>query len=319
MGAGGEEVFPPIDDRPRPIGLHVPDWFKPSFLDLSEDLDEALAKGKQGLVVYFGMDDCPYCEALFERNFSQPDIETYFREHFDVIALDVLGAREITTVDGRRMTEREYSIELNLNFTPSLLFIDASREPVFAVRGYYPPRRFRAALEFVIDRHFEERRFSEFLALADPPPKFDLDDLNEQDFFASGPHRLDRRAAPASRPLLVFFERRACHACDVLHSETILDQRVRDSLALFDVIQLDLDGDTPVLTPDGQRLRSREWGEQLGIHWAPTLVFFDESGVERIRIDSVVGINRLHNVMQYVLTRGYETEPTYERWRAAPL
>lgn len=52
------------------------------------------------------------------------------------------------------------------------------------------------------------------------------------------------------------------------------------------------------------------------MHWAPTLIFFDEAGEEIIRIDSVVHLNRLRNVMDYVLTRGYEDYPTFERWRA---
>jgi len=31
----------------------------------------------------------------------------------------------------------------------------------------------------------------------------------------------------------------------------------------------------------------------------------------------VVALNRLRNVMDFVLTRGYEEFPTFERWRAA--
>jgi thioredoxin-related protein len=128
---------------------------------------------------------------------------------------------------------------------------------------------------------------------------------------------LDRSRIPAQRPLVVFFERQACHACDVLHSEPLRDQRVLDSIRLFDAVQLDLDSEAPVITPKGQRTTARAWGEALEIHWAPSLVFFDERGNEIIRIDSVVALNRLRNVMDFVLTRAYEEFPTFERWRAA--
>lgn len=314
---GSVDEFRSIDDTPRPIGLHTPDWFEPSFLDFREDLERALSRGKKGLAVYFGMDHCPYCEAMLNENLAQADIRQYFSDHFDVVALDVLGSREIVTLDGERMSERAFAVQRRLNFTPSFAFFDADGEEIFRIRGYYPPYRFRAALEYVIDRHDREGSFREYLERASPPPKFDVDDINYQAFFQNPPFMLDRSRIPAQRPLVVFFERRACHACDVLHSEPLEDRRLLEQLALFDAVQLDLDADTPVITPDGTRTTAREWGEQLDIHWAPTLVFFDERGREIIRIDSVVALNRLTNVTNYVLTRGYEDFPTFERWRAA--
>ncbi|MCA1789879.1 MAG: thioredoxin, partial [Thioalkalivibrio sp.] len=78
-----------IDDTPRQIGLHTPEWFELSFLDFREDLERALERGKKGLAIYFGMDHCPYCEAMMEKNLAEPDIRQYFSENFDVIALDV--------------------------------------------------------------------------------------------------------------------------------------------------------------------------------------------------------------------------------------
>lgn len=310
------ETFPPIDDRPREIGLHTPDWFQLSFLDLAEDLEDAVARGRQGLAIYFGMDNCPYCEAMFERNLALPDIRQYFSDHFDVIAIDVQGSRMLTTLSGRTMSERQFAIERRLNFTPSFTFFDAEGNEIHRIRGYYPPYRFRAALEYVIDRHDREGSFSEYLARADPPPKFEMDDINQRSFFAPAPHMLDRSRFRAQRPLAVFFERNACHACDILHSEPLTDPDVLRFLLLLDNVQLDLDADTPVITPSGQRTTARQWARDLDVHWAPSILFFDEGGEEIIRIDSVVGLSRLGNVLDYVLTRGYEEFPTFERWRA---
>ena len=306
-----------FDDTPRAIGLHTPDWFELSFLDLQEDLERALERGRMGLAVYYGMDDCPYCEALFDVNFAHEDIRQQLAGHFDVIAIDVLGSREITGFDGETKTEREYAADQRLNFTPSIAFYDAEGERIHQMRGYYPPYRFRALLDYVVERHDREMSFREYLDRADPPPKFDLDDINEREFFMNEPYALDRSRIPGERPLVVFFEREACHACDILHSEPLQDDRVLERISLLDAVQLDADdADTPVLTPDGQRTNPRDWAAELDVHWAPTLIFFDEQGEEIIRIDSVVHLNRLRNVMDYVLTRGYEDYPTFERWRA---
>jgi thioredoxin-related protein len=306
-----------LDDAPRTIGLPTPDWFEMSFLDLPEDLELALQKGKRGLAIYFGMDDCPYCEAMLERNLAQPDIRQYLSAHYDVVALDVQGARELVNFAGETQGERAFAVQNRLHFTPSMAFYDADGQEIFRIRGYYPPYRFRAALEYVIDRHDRTESFPAYLERADPPPKAQTEDINQRDFFQSPPHLLDRSRFAAQRPLIVFFERRACHACDILHSAPLQDPQILDLLRLFDVVQLDVEADTPVLTPAGERLRARQWAQALDIHWAPTLVLFDESGREILRIDSVVAHNRLRNVLQYVLTRGYQEYPTFERWRAA--
>lgn len=311
-----EEGFD-FDDAPRIIGLHTPDWFELSFLDLPEDLERAVERGKQGLAVYYGMDDCPYCEQLFEVNFEKQDIRSQLSDNFDVVAIDVLGSREVTGLDGEVRFESEYASEQRLNFTPSIAFYDAEGERIHQMRGYYPPYRFRALLDYVTERHDREMSFREYLDRADPPPKFDVEDINERDFFVNQPYALDRSQVQAQRPLVVFFEREACHACDILHTEPLQEDEVLDRIALMDAVQLDAeDGDTPVLTPDGERTNPRDWAAQLDVHWAPTLIFFDEAGEEIIRIDSVVHLNRLRNVMDYVLTRGYEDYPTFERWRA---
>ncbi|KAA3621094.1 MAG: thioredoxin, partial [Proteobacteria bacterium] len=69
-----------------------------------------------------------------------------------------------------------------------------------------------------------------------------------------------------------------------------------------------------VLTPDGKRLTARQWADDLGVFYAPTLVFFDESGREIIRIDSVVQIYRLGRVLEYVAAGGHKTGMNYQQW-----
>jgi thioredoxin-related protein len=314
--AEGDPLFPSIDDTPRDIGLVVPEWFTLSFLDLREDLEVAVERGKMGIALYFGLEHCPYCERMLHENLAAPDIRNYLSDHFDVIALDVDGSREVTTLEGETMPERVFAAKRRLNFTPGFTFVDAKGDEIFRIRGYYPPYRFRAALEYVIDRHDRDGSFREYLERADPPPKFELEDINEREFFTKAPYMLDRSQVPAERPLVVFFERRSCHACDVLHSEPLSDPGVIARIQQFDAVQLDLDAETPVVTPDGERITAREWGQRLEIHWAPSILFFDERGQEILRIEAVVGLHRLSTTMVYVLSRAYEEFPTYRRYRA---
>lgn len=303
----------PIDDRPKIRDIHYPDWFKSSFLDLQSDLGEAVKAGKKGIIVYFGQKNCAYCEALMERDFGQKDIAEYTRRHFDVIALDIWGSREVTDLKGKVLTERELSIREQTNFTPSLLFYDSDGKLALKMRGYYPPYKFRAALEYVVDDYYKNERFRDYLLRADPPPKFEIGDLNERAFFMRPPYALDRSHIPADRPLVVFFEQRECHACDVLHSDPLEEPDVLLLLSQMDAVQLDMWSDTPVITPSGQKLTAEEWANELGLFYAPTLVFFDELGQEVFRVDSVVRLHRLRQVLDYVLTKAY-LDTDYQTW-----
>lgn len=305
-----------FDDRPLQEPLTHPEWFKLSFLDLREDLADAAASQRK-LAVYLGQKYCPYCEALLSNDFGRADIRDYTSAHFDVIGLDIHGDRTVTDLQGREMSEKAFADSQRVNFTPTLIFYAAGEGEVFRLRGYYPPYQFRAALEYVADEHYRQESFADYLARADVPMVFDVNDLNYEDFFASPPYLLARNRLPAEKPLLVIFEQPECHACDILHTGPFKDPQILRRLGGFEVVQLNLLGDTPVVTPDGERTRARDWAHELGLFYTPTLIFYDERGREIIRVDSVVQFNRLRNVLDYVLTKTYREYPTFQRWREA--
>ena len=315
-GSGsGEDSFS-FDDTPLQNVIVYPDWFKESFLELDEDLREAIEKGKKGIIVYFGQQRCPYCKKLMDINFRQEDIVEYTRKNFDLIPIDIWSPEEITTPDGRTMSERDYAVALNTNFTPSLVFYDRDGRIALRLRGYYPPYQHRAALEYVADGHYREETFASYLNRGKAAMHFEAGDLIEDPLFEPPPHQLDRSRAPADLPLLVIFEQRDCHACDVLHSEPLQRKIIRKRLADFEVVQLDMHADTPLVTPLGESTTAREWAHELGLFYAPTLIFFDEHGREIIRVDSVIQMVRLRNVLDYVLSKGYLEEPNFLRWSA---
>lgn len=302
-------------DAPLSEGIEHPDWFTMSFLNLREDLEDAVAEGKQGLVVYFGQRHCAYCKALMEVNFRKPDILHAMQTNFNVVAIDIWGSREIVTMDGHAMTEREFAVSENTNFTPSLIFYDAQGREALRLRGYYQPYRFRAALDYVLDDYYQDESFREYLTRANPPPKFELGDLNEREFFSSPPHMLDRSRFAAQQPLVVFFEQRDCFACDVLHGDPLANSQTQDLIREFEAVQLDMWSDERLITPEGKRKTAESWAEEMDLFYAPTLVFFDERGREIIRLDSLVRLYRLRGVLEYVLTKGYLESPNYQRWR----
>lgn len=291
-----------------------PDWFKHSLLDLPEDLHNAIDAGKRGLIVYFGQQRCPYCRKLMQVNFTDPDIVQFTRSHFDVVPIDVWSHEEVTLPDGRNMSAHDYAVAMHTDYTPSLVFYNQDGKAVLRLRGYYPPYQFRAALEYVAGGHYQRESLPVYMARSEPIQHFEPGDLNEEPFFDKPPYNLDRSRVRADRPLAVFFEQGNCHGCDVLHADPLARPAIRRRFAGFDTVQLNMWSDTPVITPQGKVTTARQWARQLGLFYAPSIVFFDEGGHEIIKLDSVTQFFRLRNVLNYVMSKGYLVDPNFLDW-----
>lgn len=312
--AADDEFDLMFDDQPMVRDVQYPDWFKLSFLDLPSDLEEAVAAGKRGLMVYFGQAHCAYCEAMMEVNFEDSGIVGYTREHFDVVPIDIWGDRVVITMQGEVLTEKQFAENEETTFTPTVVFYDVDGDEVFRLRGYHPPYTFRAALEFVADRHYHRESFRDYLARGESALTFE-GELNEEAFFVPPPYALDRTYFKGEKPLVVFFEHGDCHGCDVLHTEVLGDPVIRDLMQQYEAVQLNMWAETPVLTPEGRRMSAREWATELDLFYAPSLVFFSQAGREIIRIDSVVRFYRLDRVLRYVASGAYKQHRNFQRWR----
>jgi thioredoxin-related protein len=304
-----------FDDSPLADELELPNWFKLSFLDLQESLDEATESGKRGLIIYFGRKDCAYCKAQLEINWGSKDIIEYTQKYYDVIAIDVRGQRTVTDFDGKTYTEKSFASRMRTDFTPSILFYEKKGRLALRLPGFRPPYQFRAALEYVSDAHYKKESYSQYLARAENALSFGQEELNEHDAFAAQPFNLDRSKKPAKSPLIVFFEHKKCHACDVFHGGPLDEPEIGVNLYNMDAIQLDTDLNTPVITPSGKKTTAKKWAKELELSFAPTLIFFDEQGKEILRVDSIIRLYRLNNVLSYILSKGYKKYPTFQIWR----
>ncbi len=56
------------------------------------------------------------------------------------------------------------------------------------------------------------------------------------------------------------------------------------------------------------------WAQDLKIAYAPTLVFFDATGLEVFRAESYLRPFHLASVLEYVASGAYRTEPSFQRY-----
>jgi len=189
----------------------VPSWFAQSLLDLRQDIAEAAREGKR-VMLYFEQPGCPYCKRLVEVNFRQPAIAAKMQRHFVSLDINIWGDRELTTPEGKTMTEKQLAAALKIQYTPTLVFFDEKGRVALRVNGYYPPERFLAALD----------------AARQPGEPFSSSILKRK---------------PGGKPLVLIIDAPDCAACDELNQVTLRHDAVRAQLAKFDIERLPLSGD----------------------------------------------------------------------------
>ena len=288
-----------------------PDWFANSFLDIREDLAEAASAGKR-VMLYFYQDGCPYCKKLLDTNFALQETEKKTRKHYDVVAINLWGDREVTDFDGNETTEKEFAKSLRVMFTPTLLFLNEQGDVTLRVNGYYPPHKFNAALDYGVNHDGSDPTFREYLATVSPAAASGV--LHQHSAWLPVTSALDKRS---SKPLLVLFEQKDCVPCDELHLDILKRPESSEQLDRFDVVLLDMWSKDPVRRPDGKTSSVAQWAQDLNVQYAPSLVFFDGQGAEVFRTEAYLKSFHIQSSMDYVASGAYLEQPSFQRFISA--
>lgn len=292
-------------------GYHdKPTWFKESFLDIREDITEAAAAGKR-VMLYFYQDGCPYCAKLLNDNFGNRAIAEKTQQGFDVIAINMWGDREVVGLDGKTTTEKRFAESLRVQYTPTLLFMGEKGNVVLRINGYFPPHKFDTALAYVAGRHETAGSFRDYLTKTSPQQANAA--INTMPAALPHPLRLADRAVP-QRALLVLFEQGQCADCDILHADILPRDPIAFALTNLDVAQVDIWSNEVIQTPDGRQMPAKDWVRELGIQYAPSLVFFAADGKEVFRTEALLRAFHVHGAIDYVVSGAYRWQPSFQRY-----
>jgi thioredoxin-related protein len=110
-------------------------FFNESFGDFKEELAKAKAEGKQGVLVFFEMDECPFCHYMKKNVLNQPEIQAYYREHFLMLPVDIEGDVEMTDFEGNATTQKAWAEKNRVRATPVIAFFDLDGQQVHRHTG----------------------------------------------------------------------------------------------------------------------------------------------------------------------------------------
>lgn len=294
-----------------------PAWFKQSLMDFQDDVKEAVATGKKGVLIFLSTRRCSYCKVFLDKTLSEPDILQRVQASFDVVGLEIFNDTEVTDVDGKVYSVKDFVTAKKAHFTPTLIFYGKGGRTLLRIVGYYPPDKFRHVLDYLEQNLYRTTSLRNYMASKDKSAKGAAKAIiPDNELFTSPPYNLDRRIAPSSKPLLVIFERPDCDSCQRFHNTVLKDPSIRTLIKKYESLQMDMtDAKTGVLLPNGERTYPRQWAEQLDISYSPSILFFDESGKEVLRLDSETLRFRMEGALQLVLEKAYAEDAQLQRWR----
>lgn len=284
----------------------MPEWFKESFLEIQEDVDEARAEGKH-VMLFFHLDDCPYCDRMINESLDATPMKDFIQKHFDVIAINIKGDREIAFDENTSVTEKRLSQLLKVRYTPNLFFLNHNNKAVVRLTGYRPPDRLQKVMTFVQEKAYQTTTLADY-----------LEKNLTKAVYSLRPNPLFQEVKDLSTikgPLAVIFEDSRCTDCDYLHDKLLKHPEVLSELGRFTVVRLNADAKGFIIDPQGKQITAYNMAKKFNVTYRPGIVLFDQ-GKEVTQITGLVYPFHFRETFRFVGS-GAHLKNTYREYMTA--
>lgn len=278
----------------------VPSWFKDSFLDIAEDIEEASEKNKH-FMIFLDFEGCPYCSKMLKENFEDDNKTSQFiKKNFDVIELNVKGSKEITWVDGDLVTEKGLTEKLNIQYSPTVIFFNSKNEIIARVNGYRNINDFQYILDFVQTKQYEKMDLSSY-----------LNKLEKKELYTLKPNKMFKEQNDLSKistPVAIIFEDGSCTQCEHFHDKILTNKDVIDEFSKFTVIRLDANSTKEITLPNGEKTNPKAFTQKINLDYRPGIVLYDNKKLITT-IDALLFSFHFKEVLRYVSNKEYKNYP----------
>ena len=139
-------------------------FFQQSIGDYAEELAIAKEEGKKGVMLFFEMDDCPFCHYMKNTVLNQPEVQDYYSNNFALFSIDIEGDVEMTDFEGKTMTMKDFAFKLNrVRATPVIAFYDFEGKRIVRFIGKTSGvKEFMQLGKFVAEGKYKNMRFTKY-------------------------------------------------------------------------------------------------------------------------------------------------------------
>ena len=139
-------------------------FFQETFGDFQEELAIAKEENKKGILIFFEMDECPFCHRMKTTVLNKPEIQDWYRETFRIFSVDVEGDVDITDFEGNSTSQKDFAFKQHrVRATPVIAFFDLEGKRVARFTGATrDASEFMLLGQFVAEGAYEDSNFTRY-------------------------------------------------------------------------------------------------------------------------------------------------------------
>jgi len=138
-------------------------FFNETWGEFNEELANAKEQQKKAIVIFFELDDCPFCHFMKENVLNQPKVQTYFRQHFLNFSVDIEGDIEIADFAGNTTTQKAFATKNRVRATPVFAIFDLEGNKIAKYTGRTSGvEEFMLLGEYVVNAVYKEKSFTRY-------------------------------------------------------------------------------------------------------------------------------------------------------------
>ncbi len=139
-------------------------FFNETWGDFKEELANAREEGKKGILIFFEMDECPFCHYMKMNVLNQPEVQDFYRQNFLNFTVDIEGDIEITNMQGKTLKQKDFAFRENrVRATPVIAFFDLEGNRIFRHTGKTSGvEEFLWMGQYIADGTYKETSFTRY-------------------------------------------------------------------------------------------------------------------------------------------------------------
>jgi len=112
------------------------DFFNETWGDLPEELIKAKQSGRKAILIFFEMDECPFCHYMKKNVLNQVKVQKFYRKYFLNFPVDIEGDIEMVNLKGKTVKQKDFSFKgYRVRATPVFAFFDLNGKLIYRHTG----------------------------------------------------------------------------------------------------------------------------------------------------------------------------------------
>ena len=110
-------------------------FFNETWGDLPEEISKAKENGKKGILIFFEMDECPFCHYMKKNVLNQPKVQEFYRKNFLNFIIDIEGDIEMINLKGKTVKQKDFAKEIRVRATPVIAYYNLDGKMIYRHTG----------------------------------------------------------------------------------------------------------------------------------------------------------------------------------------